>query len=220
LKVLADLPELTGGGDAPPLGGLIEAAAEPFAPFADWEPAGVLALKTFLHERYQYLLEQRGHDVRTVRAVLQQKTLTLSPTHALRLLGELASFTESLEFQQLAVAFKRVRNLARDLDGAEFETLEERQPDLAALLEHPSERALLEEIDRRRPAIEHAVATGSRYRQALMDASGFKPHVDRFFDDVRVKTDDPHLTRARLRLLRRLERLMLDLADISEIVAE
>ena len=53
-----------------------------------------------------------------------------------------------------------------------------------------------------------------------MQASGLKPYVDRFFEDVRVKTDNARLTQARLRLLMRLERLVMKLADISEIVNE
>jgi len=127
---------------------------------------------------------------------------------------------DSAEFQQLAVAFKRVKNLAKDLDATEFVALETNGPDLLAALEHPSEKTLLEQIEQRRPVIEGAVTMGDQYRRALTEASGFKPYVDRFFDDVRVKTDNAALTRARLRLLRRLEGLILKLADISEIVAE
>jgi len=37
---------------------------------------------------------------------------------------------------------------------------------------------------------------------------------------VMVMADDPKLRDARLRLLRRLERLILQLADVSEIVPE
>src|SRR5206468_12396920 len=93
-------------------------------------------------------------------------------------------------------------------------------PDLRSLLQHPSEITLLDEIGKRRLVIEGAVALGDNYQRALSEASGFKPYVDKFFDDVRVKTDDVALTQARLRLLRRLESLILKLADISEIVPE
>jgi len=44
--------------------------------------------------------------------------------------------------------------------------------------------------------------------------------VDKFFDDVLVMDKDPLVRERRLRLLRRLEALILKLADISEIVAE
>jgi glycyl-tRNA synthetase beta chain len=44
--------------------------------------------------------------------------------------------------------------------------------------------------------------------------------VDRFFTDVLVMADDPQIRRNRRWLLKRLETLMLNLADISEIVPE
>jgi glycyl-tRNA synthetase beta chain len=221
LKLLADLPTLTGLDVAPTLGKLLERAAEPFATFPHWELPNRLAHVAFWHERYQYLLEQRGFDVRNVRAVVQQKAHdVLSPSHALALLTEMASFGSSPEFRQLAMAFKRVKNLAKDLDLTEFAAAEQTGPDLRGSLEHPAEIALLDQIEQRAPVILGAVALGQNYRRALNEASGFKPHVDRFFDEVRVKTDNPHLTRARLRLLRRLEQLVLKLADISEIVPD
>ena len=46
------------------------------------------------------------------------------------------------------------------------------------------------------------------------------PAVAKFFDDVMVMADDPKLRDARLRLLKRLEGLILQLADVSEIVPE
>src|SRR5439155_7839172 len=116
--------------------------------------------------------------------------------------------------------FKRVKNLAKELDVVEYQKAELTDPNLSALLEHPSELALLDQIERRRPVIEAAVSHGDNYRRALTEASGFKPYVDKFFEDVRVKTDNPTQTRARLRLLRRLETVILKLADISEIVPE
>jgi glycyl-tRNA synthetase beta subunit len=44
--------------------------------------------------------------------------------------------------------------------------------------------------------------------------------VDRFFTEVFVMVDDARLRTARLRLMKRLERLILKLADISEIVPQ
>jgi glycyl-tRNA synthetase beta subunit len=199
-------------------------AAEAFAPFEKWDGqrlSNLLALHAFIQERYQYGLEQRGFDGRNVRAVVQSKAFEhLSPSSAFKLLTAMAGFVDSTEFVQLASAFKRVKNLAKELDQVEFQRLELMGPTLSDYLKHPSELALLDQIDKRKPVIERAVALSDHYSRALSEASGFKPFVDKFFDDVRVKTDDPRLTEARLRLLRRLEELILKLADISEIVAE
>ena len=221
LKILADLHALTGLDMAPTVGVLLAKAAAAFAPFPEWDAANVLGLFAFMQERYQYLLEQRGFDVRNVRAVVQEKAVDyLSPAHALKLLGAMSEFVDSTEFQALAVAFKRVKNLARELPLDEFDALELTGPDLRGSLEHPSEVALLEQIQQRGPIIERVVSLGDNHRRALSEAAAFKPCVDKFFEDVRVITENPLLTRARLRLLRRLERLILTLADISEIVPE
>ena len=57
--------------------------------------------------------------------------------------------------------------------------------------------------------------TGARSRKRRIG-----PAVDRFFTDVFVMADDQTLRRARLRLVKQLARLILTLADISEIVPQ
>jgi glycyl-tRNA synthetase beta chain len=91
---------------------------------------------------------------------------------------------------------------------------------LPDLLREPAELALAEELERRRPAIELLRSGNGDYRRALADAAGFAPAVDRFFTDVFVMVDDQALRRARLRLMKRLARLILSLADISEVVPQ
>jgi glycyl-tRNA synthetase beta chain len=221
LKILLDLAQLTGVDRALTLGDLLRQAAIPFGDFSTWEGPNLAALMAFGLERYQYALQERGFDGRNVKAVVQSKALDrLSASHALKLLTAMGGFVDSKEFQELAIAFKRAKNLAKDLDLTEFQNLELAGPNLGGELEHPSELALLEQIEKRQPIIEGAVAAGDNYRKALSEASGFKPFVDKFFDDVRVKTDDARKTRARLRLLRKLEGVILKLADISEIVSD
>ena len=67
VKILADLPELTGLDARLTLGTLAGTAALPFGGYGDSQQAaagvhGAIALA--------YLLEQRGFDVRSVRAVI------------------------------------------------------------------------------------------------------------------------------------------------------
>jgi glycyl-tRNA synthetase beta chain len=80
--------------------------------------------------------------------------------------------------------------------------------------------ALAGELERRRPVIDRVLAGGANYRRALAEAAAFGPAVDRFFTDGFVMVDDQVLRRARLRLMKRLARLILSLADISEIVLQ
>jgi glycyl-tRNA synthetase beta subunit len=63
------------------------------------------------------------------------------------------------------------------------------------------------------------VTEGAGYRDAYVEAARFEPLVAKFFEDVFVMSDDLGLRQARLRLLKRLESLILQLGDISEIVA-
>jgi len=206
IRILVDLPELTGLQAAPALASLVPGGG----------PDSFL--QDFLVERLRYVLEQRGSDARNVRAVTHEGIGT-SPLVARRKLEALPAVVGGAEFQQLATAFKRVRNIARELDNAAFDAAEKAHPQLAKALAEPAEKALLAEIDARRAAIEEAVARGDGFEAAFREAAGVGPAVDRFFTEVFVMTDDAALRSARLRLMKRLERLILKLGDVSEIVA-
>jgi glycyl-tRNA synthetase beta chain len=214
VRLLADLPELTGLDVRVTLGEAVAPARQGvIAGDSEWEGP----LYEFLLDRVRYVLEQRGVDVRNVRAVTAGPPSAISPLQARRKADVLPEFTGSPDFQQLALLFKRVRNIAKNLetgaDGA----------DAAAdrdLLTAPAEKALIAQIDERQPAIEAAVRAGQGYRQAFAEAAKLAPAVATFFDDVLVMADDERLRDARLRLMRRLEALILQLADVSEMVAE
>jgi len=219
-RILVDLPELTGLAVRPVIGPLLDAAAAGYSGVTlDEDARG--ALLAFLGERLGYVLEQRGYDQRNVRAVMQAQPIDeMSPLVARRMLETLPEFTGTAEFTQLATAFKRVKNIARELPDEEFDRLEREEPQLGQLLHEPAEAALAGELDARRPVIESLLAGGANYRRALAEAAAFGPAVDRFFTDVFVMVDDQALRRARLRLMKRLARLILSLADISEIVLQ
>jgi glycyl-tRNA synthetase beta chain len=220
-RTLVDLPALTGLTVRPAVGGLIAAAARELP----LDQAGSDALTAFLAERLTYVLEQRGYDVRNVRAVLAGRPpAEISPLEARRMLEVLPEFTGTPEFQQLATAFKRVKNIA-GTTGSD-PSVPGRMADAGAdagvyaALTEPAELALVEELRRRRPVIERVLESGDHYRQAFAEAAGFGPFVDRFFTDVFVMVDDPALRQARLHLMASLASLILRLADISEIVPQ
>jgi glycyl-tRNA synthetase beta chain len=131
----------------------------------------------------------------------------------------LPDLADSAEFKQLAQVFKRVKNIAKNLDEVLYHAAETLGQPMSALTE-PAELALHAEITRRRPIIEGAVAMGDGYRKAFAEAAGFGPSVAKFFDDVMVMADEPALREARLRLMRQLESLILQLADVSEMVPQ
>jgi glycyl-tRNA synthetase beta chain len=203
LRVLVDLPELTGIDRAVTLAQVAGHLTHGGGPDA--------ALQTFLVERLRYVLEQRGFDARNVRAVTHGDADDLSPLIARRKLEVLPEFASSASFTQLATAFKRIRNIARELPAGQ-------QGDLSVLKE-PAELALLKELEQRQQTIQSAIDSGD-FRRGFAEAARFGPAVDTFFKDVFVMVDDPSLKMARLHLMRRLEQVILSLADISEIVAE
>jgi glycyl-tRNA synthetase beta chain len=212
VRILVDLPELTGLQVRPTFRTLVELTRSVLAPGPDeWQPT----VYEFLLDRLRYVLEQRGFDVRNVRAVTAGDASAISPLQARRKVEVLPELAESADFAQLAVLFKRVRNIARNLADGSGAAMVDR-----TLLTHPAETALLTEIDQRSPAIESAVASGQGFRQAFGEAATLAPAVARFFDDVLVMAEDARLREARLRLMKRLETLILQLADVSEIVPE
>ena len=203
VRILVDLPELTGLDLRLTLGQLPLRAPPPTVDAAFW---------SFMADRVRFVLEQRGYDSRNVRAVTHSEIMELSPLTAKRKLEVLPEFTETEEFKQLAGLFKRVKNIAKNLAPS--------AKDLGGKLTEPAERALAAEVDRLQPVIETAVASGTGYRRAFAEAAKAGPAVAKFFDDVMVMAEDPKLRDARLRLLKRLEGLILQLADVAEIVPE
>ncbi len=120
----------------------------------------------------------------------------------------------------MATAFKRVKNIAEELEPFEYETSESRDPAVEVLLKEPAETALMQELEQRGPVIDSVLQSGENLRRAFVEAAQFGPAVDRFFTEIFVMVEDPALRKARLRLLKRLEQQILRIADISEIVTE
>ena len=216
-KLLVDLREVTGLEVRPALMPLLEKAAEPFGGFKEWPDGHVPALMAFLFERYQYVLEQRGYDIRNVRAVT--RSFDDSPVDARRKLEVLPEFTASSDFQKLAIAFKRVKNIAREA-GDDVQQDDKSVSELRRWLKEPAEIALLTELDERGPVIDSVLKSGENLRRAFVEAAQFGPAIDRFFTEIFVMVDDAAVRQARLRLMKRLEQQILRIADISEIVSE
>jgi glycyl-tRNA synthetase beta chain len=217
VRILADLPVLTGIDQALSLEPLVKQARAGFEGLEDTAQEEQSQLATFLVERLRFLLERRGFRYYEVNAVVQASAgLDVAPLDCLRRMEALRSMRSSADFEALGALFKRVKNIARELPaGAEAGGGTER---LRQLLREPAESALLDEIERRRPAMERAIAARD-YRTAVLEAAALRPAVDRFFQGIFVMVEDRELREARLRLMVELRDLVLRLADISEIVS-
>jgi glycyl-tRNA synthetase beta chain len=209
VKILMDLPELAGIDREIGIGALVE-IADPLLPGAagpSWDPASVA---TFAQERIRYALEQRGFSLGQIRSAVSGANHD-NPLRARRIAEALKGLEGSDDLRALAVLFKRVKNIARELK-------EHAKLDRSALTE-PAEAALLSDLDARRPRIAQAIGAKD-YRRALTEIAGLRPSVDRFFTEVFVMVEDARLRTARLMLMADLRDLVLDLADISEIVPQ
>ncbi len=208
VRVLMDLPELTGIDREVGFRQLADMAAATVPPtVGGWDSDAAV---TFARERVRFALEQRGFPDTIVRGATASSG-DVAPLRARRIAEALQAMRASQDFQALAVLFKRVKNIARELNV--HATLDRQ------LLTEPAERALLEELDARRPRIQRATQSAD-YRQALIDVAGLRPVVDRFFTEVFVMVDDEKLRTARLTMMSELRDLILSLADISEIVPQ
>ena len=167
-------------------------------------------LAEFLAERETHLLERRGFRADEARAVVPG--WWSRPQNVLLRVQALAQARKSPGFETLAVLFKRVKNITKGFEG----TLDDA---VRSKLTEPAERALLAEMDARRPAIDAALAA-ERYGDAMRELGALSKPVDQFFVDVLVMAEDPALRSARLTLLTALRRTILDIADISEIAPD
>ena len=207
VRILLDLPELTGLNREITFKELLDRTYAVHG--AGWDPASG---PEFLYERFLSVLTQRGIRVEIVSAI-QNSGLgwNQSPLRASRIAAALTAMRTSPDFANLAMLFKRVRNIARELPAGASEDL--------SLLREPAEIALRGEIEQREDVIKRSIAAGD-YVGAFTEAAKFAQAVDRFFTDVFVMVDDQPLRTARLALMKRLESLILNLADISYIVVQ
>jgi glycyl-tRNA synthetase beta chain len=215
LKILVDLPELTGLKTPLTLRSLVRRAS---GEFGISDPSPFLAdLWAFVRDRLRHLFTLRGYKHDELDAVFGGTYAELSPLQMRWRLEALHAVRGSADFLALAELFKRVKNIAREVSPQPLETYP------VALdpgkLTEPAEQALHAEFERRAPAIRAAVAA-SDYAKAMADAAAFRMPVDRFFTEVFVMVDDQQVRNSRLMLLVHLRDLILEIADISQLQTE
>jgi len=162
-------------------------------------------LETFFVERLRYVFTARGFAPDEVEAVLgarepdalddpREAWSRLQALHRVRL-----EATE--DFEALAVAFKRAKNILGSQAPADVDT---------GLLQESAERDL-------HAAVAKLRGVDGGYESRLRSLSGLRGPVDRFFDDVHVMAEDPRLRANRLGLLSQALSLFYRIADISKL---
>ena len=165
-----------------------------------------LEVLDFFQTRLQHLLLSEGLDNETVAAVLAAGGAA-DVVDAADKAKALEEVRRSPDFPALAVAFKRVINIARGAEGGEVTEL---------LFEHPEEKQLLEAS----VVMESEVAAAMEkrdYPAVCRALAQLKGPVDAFFDKVLVMAENENLKRNRLALLVRISNTFLQMADFSRI---
>jgi len=173
------------------------------------------SVRNFFRERLEfYLKDARGYAYDVVSAVLAVDSDDVMGAAArAEAVGKVRS---SADFESIASAFKRMKNILRQasekskviairLDPAGLQ--EEAEKELAGLI--PKTVATVERL-----------RAAHDYEGALIEIAKLRPAIDKFFDKVMVMVDDDHLRANRLALLQTVVKEVSTIADFSEIVTE
>jgi glycyl-tRNA synthetase beta chain len=120
------------------------------------------------------------------------------------------------EFQAIAAACKRIRNILKQAADKKFDVAIRFAPSSGTAAE---EQSLAEFLEKTGPRVEEQ-RQKKQYKEALLLLSKAREPVDRFFDKVMVMVEDHEIRASRLALLRDLLKEFSTIADFSEIVTE
>jgi len=186
-------------------------AEQRFSQQNDYAPA----LREFFRERVEfYLRDVLGFKYDVVNAVLAAGSDNI--VNAVRRASAVTEVRDLPDFQSIAAASKRIRNILRQADekhisrAAEFEEASENAEE--ARLLHQKLRQLTPQI---KSNIEH-----KDYLNALRALATLREPTDKFFDKVMVMVEDEKIRANRLALLQSLLNNFSTIADFSEIVTE
>jgi len=173
------------------------------------------AVKLFLRERLEfYLRDALGFNYDLVNAVLSPDSDDI--VDAVARAQALKGVLHMPEFQAIAAACKRMRNILKQAKEAGIEPAADFQPlpDSAG-----EEKVLANYVQTSAPKVE-AHWLKKEYREALLVLSTAKEPVNAFFDKVMVMVEDGRIRANRLALLQILLKEFSTIADFSEIVTE
>ncbi len=192
------------------LGVVIDRAVAAFEPLGlDGLDPAAHGVHEFVAERVRrYLIDRVGVAQDTAEAVMAAGWERLAETVARA--RALEQVRVRPEFEVLATAFKRVRNILADQDAGQFD------PSLA---EQAEERQLAESSEQLEKRLAALVADG-RFVDAFEAAAELAPVLDRFFEEVLVMAPEPRLRDNRIAVLAAVSRNFTTLADLSRLQVE
>ncbi len=164
-----------------------------------------LEVLDFFLTRLQRLLLVEGYDHETITAVLAAGGRDV--VDAADKVQALAAVRQSPEFPSLALAFKRVINIAQTAESAEVNP---------ALFQYGEENILYQSMQLMESQVTKALECRD-YPEVCRALAGLRGPVDAFFEKVLVMTEDAQVRHNRLALLLRISQTFLLMADFSKI---
>ena len=159
----------------------------------------------FMLGRFRAWYQDEGIAVDVIQAVLARHPTRPADFDAR--VRAVSHFRTLDSAEALAAANKRVSNILAKADAAIGEI------NLTACVE-PAEKALAEAVLALRTEVQPLIAQGD-YTAVLDKLANLRVPVDSFFDNVMVNAEDPALRQNRLAILKTLQGLFLQVADIS-----
>ncbi len=169
----------------------------------------------FFRERLEfYLREAAGLEYDTVNAVLAAGSDNI-PDGVARAQA-VSEARKAEDFEHIAAAFKRVKNILRQAEEKKFHIAAKLEP---ARMQDETAFKLAGESVAIGASVEQ-YRQQKNYAEALKVIATLRPHVDAFFDKVMVMVEDEKVRSHRLAMLRDLLASFSTIADFSEIVTE
>ena len=187
-----------------------EGAAELIFGRAEEHTADLLA---FFADRLKVQLREQGtrHDlVDAVFALGNQDDLMM----IVRRVEALGAFLDTEDGQNLLAGYRRAINIIRDEEKKSGESFDGAVD--ATLLTEPEEIALNQAIETAEKGAASAIEAED-FAAAMTALAALRAPVDAFFDKVRVNAEDENIRRNRLRLLNRVRKAMLTVANFSKV---
>jgi glycyl-tRNA synthetase beta chain len=162
----------------------------------------------FVLERTRALYGAAGFQLDELNAVIT--TRPVSPLDFDRRLRAVAKFRKLPQAENLAAANKRIRNILRKSSEPIPDHVDQNS------LTEIAEQQLFQALERLTREVSGYFRDGE-YDHGLKKLVSLKEPVDHFFDEVLVMTEDVSLRQNRLALLRQIQELFLQTADISKL---
>jgi glycyl-tRNA synthetase beta chain len=168
------------------------------------------SIMEFLWQRAEVVFGDSGYRFDEIKAAHEFFMKRGELLDCRRRISDLHGVRKNPDFEALAMAFKRAKNILKQAKHAAGEAPDE------AIFEKDEERALYGGIKALSGRVKEFIAD-REYEKALVETVSIKPVLDSFFDKVMVMVEDAKVKENRLRLIGSLVALFEDVADLSQL---